>query len=254
MFFLNKLFKKDTGKRESFEIDYNNLPAHIAIIMDGNGRWAKKRRLPRSVGHREGSNNLDSIAHFCGEIGIKYLTVYAFSTENWKRSKSEVDTLMSLLLDYLKNAESHIAGRNVRIRTIGDPSALSREIQEQIVRVTKLTEKNSGLTLNIAINYGSRDEIVHSVKELARDVAEGKVNYEDIDEAMISSRLYTKDIPDPDLLIRTSGEKRISNFLLWQISYSEFWFTDVLWPDFKKEHVLEAIKEYQMRKRRFGGV
>ncbi|WP_010252260.1 isoprenyl transferase [Acetivibrio cellulolyticus] len=254
MSFLSRFFKKNNIDNENFDIDYNNLPVHIAIIMDGNGRWAKERRLPRTVGHKEGSNNLDRIAHFCGEIGIKYLTVYAFSTENWKRPKSEVDTLMDLLLDYLKNAESHMRGRSVRIRTIGDSSALSKEIQEQIVRVTKLTENNSGLTLNIAINYGGRDEIVHAVKELARDVAEGKIKCDNIDETMITNRLYTGDMPDPDLLIRPGGEKRISNFLIWQSAYTEFWYTDVLWPDFQKEHILEAIKEYQKRNRRFGGV
>jgi len=254
MSFLRKFFKNNKIDKDSFEIDYNNLPVHIAIIMDGNGRWAKKRKLPRSVGHREGSNNLDKIAHFCGEIGIKYLTVYAFSTENWKRPKSEVDTLMNLLLDYLKNAESHIGGRSVRIRTIGDETALSKEIQEQIVRVTKLTENNSGLTLNIAINYGGKDEIVHAVKELAREVAEGKISYNSIEEAMISNKLYTKGIPDPDLLIRPGGEMRISNFLIWQMAYTEFWYTDVLWPDLKEEHIVEAIKEFQMRNRRFGGV
>lgn len=254
MSFFKGFFKKYDLDNSNFEIDYNNLPVHIAIIMDGNGRWAKKRKLPRSVGHREGSNNLDKIAHFCGEIGIKYLTVYAFSTENWKRPKSEVNTLMELLLDYLKNAEKHIDGRSVRIRTIGDTSILSKEIQEQIVRVTKLTENNSGLTLSIAINYGGKDEIIHAVKELAKEVAEGKIKYDIIDEAMITKRLYTKDIPDPDLLIRPGGEKRVSNFLIWQSAYTEFWYTDVLWPDFRKEHIIEAIKEYQLRNRRFGGV
>ena len=254
MAFFSKLFKKKDKEKKSFDIDYNNLPIHIAIIMDGNGRWAQKRRLPRTAGHREGSNNLDKIAQFCGEIGIKYLTVYAFSTENWKRPKAEVDALMDLLLEYLKNAESHIGGRSVRIRVIGDTSALSKEIQEQIIRVTKLTENNTGITVNIAINYGGKHEIVHAVKEIAKDVAEGKIKYDSIDESMIANRLYTKDIPDPDLLIRPGGEKRISNFLIWQCAYTEFWYTDVLWPDFKKEHLLEAIKEYQLRNRRFGGI
>ncbi len=254
MSFFKSFFKNRDLENINFEIDYDNLPAHIAIIMDGNGRWAKKRKMPRSVGHKEGSNNLDKIAHFCGDIGIKFLTVYAFSTENWKRPKNEVDTLMDLLLDYLKNAEKHIDGRSVRIRTIGDTSILSKEIQEQIVRVTKLTENNSGLTLNIAINYGGKDEIVYAVKELAKEVAEGKIRYDIIDEEMISKRLYTKDTPDPDLLIRPGGEKRISNFLIWQSAYTEFWYTDVLWPDFRKEHIIEAIREYQYRNRRFGGV
>lgn len=254
MSLFSKIFKKNDKNNKLYEIDYNNLPVHIAIIMDGNGRWAKKRRLPRTAGHREGSNNLDKIAHFCGEIGIKYLTVYAFSTENWKRPKHEVDSLMDLLLEYLKNAESHIAGKDVRIKVIGDINPLSKEIQEQIARVTKLTENNTGMTLNIAINYGGKDEIVHAVKEIAKEVAQGKIKYDSIDEAMISNLLYTKDVPDPDLLIRPGGEKRISNFLIWQSAYTEFWYTDVLWPDFKKEHIIEAIKEFQLRNRRFGGI
>ena len=252
MSFLKNIFK--IRDRRKSNIDYTKLPAHIAIIMDGNSRWAKKRALPRSVGHREGAKTLKEISTFCGEIGIKYLTVYAFSTENWKRPKSEVDALMSLLLDYLKNAETHIGGKNVRIQVIGDISVFDDNIKKEIDRVTKLTSKNSGLILNIALNYGSRDEIVHAAKRIAKEVAEGKINAGDIDEKVLNDRLYTAAIPDPDLLIRPGGEKRLSNFLLWQSAYTELWYTDVLWPDFKKEHILEAISDYQKRNRRFGGI
>lgn len=252
MSFFKDIFKKK--EKYKLDIDKSSLPVHIAIIMDGNGRWAKKRGLPRSIGHREGSRTLKEITTFCGEIGIKYLTVYAFSTENWKRPKNEVDSLMDLLLDYLKNAETQIGGKNVRIRTIGDTSALSKEIQKEIDRVTKLTAKNTGLVLNIALNYGSRDEIIHALKEIIKDIDKGKIRADDIKEEMISKKLYTGDIPDPDLLIRPGGEKRISNFLLWQAAYTEFWYTDVLWPDFKREHIMEAILEYQKRNRRYGGI
>lgn len=252
MSFLKNIFKIRNWKKS--DIDYNKLPAHIAIIMDGNGRWAKKRALPRSVGHREGAKTLKEITTFCGEIGIKYLTVYAFSTENWKRPKSEVDALMNLLLDYLKNAETHIGGKNVRIQVIGDVSVFDDKIKKEIDRVTKLTSKNTGLILNIALNYGSRAEIVHAAKKIAKEVSEGKLKVDDIDEKVLNDGLYTAMIPDPDLLIRPGGEKRLSNFLLWQSAYTEFWYTDVLWPDFKKEHILDAIFEYQKRNRRFGGI
>jgi undecaprenyl diphosphate synthase len=226
MIFFKNIFKKS----QKTEIDYSNLPQHIAIIMDGNGRWARKRSLPRSVGHREGAKTLKKITTFCGEIGIKYLTVYAFSTENWRRPQSEVDALMSLLLDYLKNAETHIGGKNVRIKTIGDVSVFNSEIKKEINRVTKLTSKNTGLELNIALNYGSRDEIVHAVKEIAKKVVQGKIKAEDISEEMLN------------------------NFLLWQSAYTEFWYTDTLWPDFKEEHIIGAILDYQNRNRRFGGI
>ncbi|WP_265443510.1 isoprenyl transferase [Acetivibrio straminisolvens] len=252
MSFLKNIFKIRNWKKS--DIDYNKLPAHIAIIMDGNGRWAKKRALPRSVGHREGAKTLKEITTFCGEIGIKYLTVYAFSTENWKRPKSEVDALMNLLLDYLKNAETHIGGKSVRIQVIGDVSVFDDKIKKEIDRVTKLTSKNTGLILNIALNYGSRAEIVHAAKKIAKEVSEGKLKVDDIDEKVLNDGLYTAMIPDPDLLIRPGGEKRLSNFLLWQSAYTEFWYTDVLWPDFKKEHILDAIFEYQKRNRRFGGI
>lgn len=252
MSFLKNIFIRREKKK--IDIDYNNLPAHIAIIMDGNGRWARKRALPRSLGHREGAKALKGISTFCGEIGIKYLTVYAFSTENWKRPKGEVESLMALLLDYLKNAETHIGGKNVRIQVIGDVVAFDDEIKREIERVTKLTAKNTGLILNIALNYGSRDEILHGVREVIKDVAAGKLKVDSINEKVLNDRLYTAGAPDPDLLIRPGGEKRLSNFLLWQSAYTEFWYTDVLWPDFKKEHICEAIFEYQNRNRRYGGI
>lgn len=248
------LFFDRLRKKENTEIDTSRLPSHIAIIMDGNGRWAKRRGLSRSMGHREGSNTLKKVAACCDEIGIKYLTVYAFSTENWKRPKNEVDGLMSLLLDSLRNAEKEIGGKNIRIRVIGDTKVLSAEFQKEISRVMKSTGGNTGLNLVIALNYGGRDEIVSAVKSIVKDIEGGKLQAGDINAEAITERLYTADIPDPDLIIRTSGEKRISNFLLWQAAYTEFWFTDVLWPDFRKEHILEAIKEYQKRNRRFGGV
>jgi len=248
--FLERLFKN----KKEVEIDTNRLPVHIAIIMDGNGRWAQKRGLTRSIGHREGSGTLKKLVGFCDDIGIKYLTVYAFSTENWKRPENEVNSLMSLLLNYLKNAEKELGGRNIRIRVIGDIKGLSGEIQEEIERVTISTRNNKGLTLNIALNYGSRDEMVSALKRMVQEAKEGKLGIEEINEIMITDRLYTTGIPDPDLLIRTGGEKRLSNFLLWQSAYTELWFSDELWPDFSEEHILEAIKEFQKRNRRYGGI
>jgi undecaprenyl diphosphate synthase len=248
------LLKKLTRKNESDEIDYSKLPVHIAIIMDGNGRWAKKRGLPRNIGHREGSNTLKGVAEFCDKIGVKHLTVYAFSTENWKRPKSEVDALMGLLLDYLKNAEKELAGKNIRLKVIGNKEGLPNEIHEQIKKVEELTKNRTGLNFNLALNYGSRDEIIYSVKEIATLIKEGKLKVDEIGEDTISNNLYTKGIPDPDLIIRTSGEQRISNFLLWQCAYSEFYFVDTLWPEFKEKDILKAIKEFQKRNRRYGGV
>ncbi len=222
--------------------------------MDGNGRWAKKRGLPRSAGHSVGAETLKKIVTECNNMGIKYITVYAFSTENWKRPQAEVDYLMNLLLDYLKDAENTLAGENVRIRAIGSRKELSEEIQEQIIKTEKFTENNTGITMNIALNYGSREEIVTAVKGIYDDVKNGKLEIDDITPELISDNLYTKHQPDPDLIIRTSGEERISNFLLWQLAYSELWFTDKLWPDFSKNDLYEAILDYQGRGRRFGGV
>ena len=234
------------------EFDPQRLPQHIAIIMDGNGRWAKKRGLPRNIGHKEGTNALRRIVHKCYDIGIKYLTVYAFSTENWKRPQKEVDTLMDLLYGYLKNADKEIDGRNVRIKVIGTDSGLSDKLKAEIKRVQESTKDNDGMNYIIALNYGGKEEMLHAVKEIAKEYK--NKNPEDITEDTISQNLYTAGIPDPDLLIRTSGEQRTSNFLIWQLAYSEFWFTDVLWPDFKDKHLFEAIRTYQNRDRRFGGV
>lgn len=246
-----KLLKRN---RHIHTLNKNNLPVHIAIIMDGNGRWARKRGLSRNVGHREGSQTLRKIVEACEKIGIKYLTVYAFSTENWNRPKSEVDSLMALLLEYLQRAEKELAGDNTRIRVIGDLSRLSEEIRLQTQKVMKLTEKNTGLNLNIALNYGGRAEIVQAAKEIAKEVNQGKLKPSSVDEKAVADRLYTAGIPDPDLIIRTGGEERLSNFLLWQAAYSELWFTSVLWPDFNEEELLRAIKDYQERNRRYGGI
>ncbi len=248
MFFLRK--KKNEAVLEHMD----RIPVHIAVFMDGNGRWAKKRGMPRSAGHREGANTLKRIVTECDAIGIKYLTAYAFSTENWNRPKDEVDTLMSLLLEFLRNADKELAGKNVRILVIGDTDKLSEEIQKEITRVVNNTSANTGLSLVIALNYGSRCEIASAAARLARDVKDGRINAEDIDEKLFSEYLYTKGIPDPDLVIRPSGENRLSNFLLWQSSYSEFWYSNILWPDFSKNDLLEAISEYQKRNRRYGGL
>lgn len=249
MFFFKKRVDNETKK-----IDKAKLPLHIAIIMDGNGRWAKKRGLTRGMGHREGARNLKKVTKFCGNLGIKFLTIYAFSTENWKRPKNEVDTLMSLLLEYLKNADRELGGENVKIKVIGDRQGLSEQIKSEIKRVEESTKANNGMQLNIALNYGSRDEILHAIKEISKEIGKGELSADKIDIKTVSDHLYTYGTPDPDLLIRTSGEKRISNFLLWQIAYTEFWYTDALWPDFSEKHILEAIQVYQSRDRRFGGV
>lgn len=244
------LFKRKTKN----EIDYANLPKHIGVIMDGNGRWAKKRGLPRSAGHSAGAESLKKIITEANKIGIKYITVYAFSTENWKRPKEEVDYLMNLLLNYLKDAEKSLAGENVVIKTIGSRKELSEEIQEQIKKTEDFTSKNTGIVMNIALNYGAREEIVNAVKGVCEDVKNGKKDAESIDDEMFSEYLYTKNQPDVDLLIRTSGEQRLSNFMLWQVSYAEMWFTDKLWPDFKPKDLRQAIIDFQNRGRRFGGV
>lgn len=236
------------------EIDYDRLPKHIGVILDGNGRWANKRGLPRSAGHSAGADNLKKIVTECNKMGIKYITVYAFSTENWKRPKDEVDFLMNLLLNYLRNAEKTLAGENVVIRAIGSRAELTQEIREQIIKTEKFTENNTGIVMNIALNYGGREEIVNATKEICMKVKNGEINPEDINEEMFNNHLYTSGQPDIDLLIRTSGEQRLSNFLLWQNSYSEMWFTPKLWPDFSVKDLHGAIIDFQNRGRRFGGV
>ncbi|MBS5137610.1 MAG: isoprenyl transferase [Clostridium sp.] len=232
-----------------------DLPEHIGIIMDGNGRWAKKRALPRKYGHREGAKAFRKIVEYCDKIGLRYLTVYAFSTENWKRPKDEVDSIMQLLEQYIDEAFDHKnESDGVRTKFIGDMSALSPVLQEKIKRIEALGEGKSGLLVNVALNYGGRHELVHSMRALAEMVRDQKIAPEEIDEAMVSDHLYTAGQPDPDLIIRPSGEERLSNFLIWQAAYSEFVFMDVLWPDFKPEHLEEAIRIFNQRHRRFGGI
>ncbi|MBQ3471968.1 MAG: di-trans,poly-cis-decaprenylcistransferase, partial [Clostridia bacterium] len=213
-------------KKKQAEIDPERLPKHIGVIMDGNGRWAKKRGLPRSAGHSAGADALKKIVTEANNLGVKYITVYAFSTENWKRPEAEVNYLMSLLLDYLKNAEKTLSGENVVIRCIGSRKELSDEIQEQIKKTEKFTSKNDGIVMNIALNYGGREEITNAVKVLAGKVKDGEISAGEITEADIENNLYTSSQPDVNLLIRTSGELRLSNFMLWQVSYAERWFTD----------------------------
>ncbi|MBP3361425.1 MAG: isoprenyl transferase [Clostridia bacterium] len=245
------IFRK---RKINHEIDPGKLPEHIGIILDGNGRWATKRGLPRSAGHSAGADTLKKIVTECNNMGIKYITVYAFSTENWSRPKEEVDFLMNLLLNYLRNAEKTLAGENVVIRAIGSRTELSEEIRQQILKTEAFTANNTGIVMNIALNYGGREEIVHAVKNICTDITDGKLNPEEIDEKLFSEYLYTVGQPDIDLLIRTSGEQRLSNFLLWQNSYAEMWFTRKLWPDFTVHDLHNAIIDYQNRGRRFGGI
>lgn len=236
------------------KIDMDRVPKHIGIIMDGNGRWAKRRGLKRSDGHRAGAKTLEDITNYCGEIGVKFLTVYAFSTENWKRDKDEIDAIMGLIYEYLSNMEKLLGGKDCRIRVIGDRSRLSDKLNEKILEVEKYTVDRTGPTLNIALNYGGRDEIIRAARAAALDVKEGKISEKDIDEKYFSSLMYTGDNPEVDLIIRPSGEMRLSNFLLWQCAYSEFWFSNTCWPDFTPRHMRMAIAAYQKRNRRFGGV
>lgn len=225
------------------------LPTHIAIIMDGNGRWAKKRSLPRTAGHAAGSKNFKDIARYCNKIGLKYLTVYAFSTENWKRPKEEVDNIMKIFKEYLEDAKN-FKDENIQVQFIGDRSVLDPEIQRLMKESEDASRDATGLHLNIAINYGGRDEIVHAVRNLINSNAKA----EDITEEAISQNLYTASQPDPDFIIRPSGEYRLSNYLIWQSAYAEYWFSDILWPDFKPKDLEKAIDEYNRRNRRFGGV
>lgn len=233
-------------------IDFNNLPRHIAVIMDGNGRWAKKKGAMRIFGHRNAVQAVRDVTEGCGEIGIKYLTLYAFSTENWGRPKEEVEGLMELLVNTLKQEIKTLMENQVKLITIGDTSNLPEDCQKNLEWAVATTRNNSGLTLILALSYSGRWEITRAVKAIAEEVKSGKLNDRDINEEMISQHLQTAGIPDPELLIRTSGEMRISNFLLWQIAYSELYITPTLWPDFRKEHLYEAIWSYQQRERRFG--
>lgn len=230
------------------------IPAHVAIIMDGNGRWAKKRGLPRTAGHAQGARVVEQILEDADHMGIRYLTVYAFSTENWTRPDAEVKALMNLLRTYMKTSLTKCAKNNVRIRVIGDKSRLDEDLQKSIANLEESTKENTGIGFQIAINYGARDEMRRAVQKLARKVQDGVLAPEDITEDAISQELDTAGIPDPDLLIRTCGEERLSNFLMWQLSYSELYFTDAAWPDFTKEELEKAIDAYNHRERRFGGL
>lgn len=230
------------------------IPEHIAIILDGNGRWAKKRGLPRNVGHAQGSRAVEKICQAAYDMGVKYLTVYAFSTENWSRPREEVDALMKLLSNYLKDCLKTSKKNNMKVRVLGDITALEDELQEKIRELEQVSSENTGLNFQVALNYGSRDEILRAVKRLLTDYENGRIKKEELDAERFSDYLDTKGIPDPDLLIRTSGELRLSNYLLWQLAYTEFYFTDVLWPDFDKKELEKAIDYYNKRDRRFGGV
>jgi len=230
------------------------IPEHVAIILDGNGRWAKKHLMPRNMGHTQGAKTVEQICDDAWDIGIKYLTLYAFSTENWNRPKSEVAALMKLLRRYLKTCLDRASKNNMRVRVIGDRSRLDEDIVSIIDELTRVSSVYTGLNLTIALNYGSRDEIVRAVRGIAAEAGEGKLDPACITEEFLSGRLDTSDLPDPDLLIRTSGEQRLSNWLLWQLAYTEFYFTDVLWPDFNKAELIRAVEYYNTRDRRFGGV
>lgn len=235
-------------------VERKDVPRHVAIILDGNGRWAKKRMLPRNAGHAAGSKNVEKICKAAWEMGIEYVTMYAFSTENWSRPKSEVDALMKLLHQYLSDCLKTSRKNNMQVRVIGDISRLEPDLQERIRELEEYSARNTGLHFQVALNYGSRDEMARGIKRIAQDVKNGVLEPEEIDEALIGRYLDTNGIPDPDLMIRTSGEQRLSNYLLWQMAYTEFYFTDVLWPDFGKDELLRAVEYYQNRDRRFGGI
>lgn len=234
--------------------DLKNIPRHIAIIMDGNGRWAKERGLPRTEGHRRGADSVRTITEACGELGVEYLTLYAFSSENWKRPKREVEALMKLLEQFLRSKTPEMMEQNVRLQAIGRLHDLPQSCQQQLHRSIEQTSQNTGLTLILALSYGGREEIIDGVKSLIDSVEKGHLDKGMIDTEVFSKHLYTRYYPDPDLLIRTSGEMRLSNFLLWQLSYTEFYITDTLWPDFGKADLVKAIRSYENRHRRFGGV
>jgi len=249
------LSKSQSISDEKLQLELKNsgdIPVHIAIIMDGNGRWARKRGLPRVAGHKRGVDTVREITEACAEIGVKYLTLYTFSTENWKRPKEEVSTLMRLLLRSIRDRCDELMENKIRLTTIGDVSSLPTEVQKELHDAIERTKNNKRMTLNLALSYSGRWELLEAVKKIAEQTKEGKLKTDEITEQVISEHLTTKDYPDPDLLIRTSGEFRVSNFLLWQIAYTEFFISNVYWPDFKRKHLYEAIKNFQTRERRFG--
>ncbi|MGI5963152.1 MAG: isoprenyl transferase [Lawsonibacter sp.] len=247
------LFQKKSAKPE-VQVDFQHLPRHIAIIMDGNGRWAKKRNLPRTAGHAAGAENFRNIATYCKKIGLDYLTVYAFSTENWKRPAEEVSSIMGLLKKYLLEAIEQMERDRVKMEFFGDLSPLSPELQELCQRTREISKHYDGCQVNICLNYGGRDELLRAARAFAQDCLEGRADPNHLSSQQFSQYLYSKGVPDPDLIIRPSGELRLSNFLLWQSAYAEYYFTDVLWPDFSKEELHRAIAAYQNRSRRFGGI
>lgn len=247
--------KNKTGViHEEIKLDYQKMPKHIAIIMDGNGRWAKERNLPRTMGHKAGVETIRPIVKECSRLGVKYLTLYAFSTENWKRPQDEVDTIMNLLVQYLVKEFEELNKNNVVINSIGETKKLPEQCREELNKAYEKTKNNTGLTLNLALNYGGRDDLLQAFKGIMKDIHEGKINESEIDEQTIADHLFTAGMPDPDIIIRPSGELRLSNFLLWQCAYSELWFSDINWPDFKKEDLQKSIYDFQMRDRRFGKV
>lgn len=248
-------FTGPVGKENLLEnIDRKKLPRHIAIIMDGNGRWAEKKGLPRTFGHRAGVESLRDVVKACSELGVNILTVYAFSTENWKRPREEVNTLMNLLVEYVHQEIDELCAKGVKVIPLGRINELPPYVRDAVQYAVDRTKENKGLVLNLALNYGGRAELVDAVVKIARAVSKGAIKAEDIREETISSHLYTAGQPEPDLLIRPAGDFRVSNFLLWQMAYTEFWFTPVLWPDFRRTHLFQAIIDYQSRERRFGGL
>ena len=235
------------------DIDMGNIPKHIAIIMDGNGRWAKARNIPRAMGHKAGVETIREIVKECNRLGVRYLTLYAFSTENWSRPQEEINSLMRLLVEYLKNEFNELHSNGIVINAIGEISKLPLICQNELNIASEKTKNNKGLILNLALNYGGRDEITRAFNLMYKDIKSGKLKEDHINEKIISNYMYTRNMPDPEIIIRPSGEKRLSNFLLWQCAYSEFWYSDIKWPDFKKEQLHKAILDYQKRDRRFGG-
>lgn len=248
-----KQSESDVKLQESLK-NSGEIPTHIAVIMDGNGRWARKRGLPRVAGHKRGVESVRDTVEACAQLGVKYLTLYTFSTENWKRPKDEVSTLMRLLVKSLKDETDELHQNDIRLTTIGDITSLPNEVQAELKDAIEKTKNNKRMTLNLALSYSGRWEILEAVKHIAVEASKGNLTPKDINEKLISGYLTTRDIPDPDLLIRTSGEFRVSNFLLWQIAYSEFYISDAFWPEFRRKNLYEAVKNFQSRERRFGKV
>ena len=236
------------------QIDVSNLPRHIAIIMDGNGRWARRRRLPRIAGHRAGAQAVRNTVEICSQLGVRALTLYAFSVENWKRPQREINTLMDLLQEYIRKELGDIHRNNIRLQILGRYEQLPHRVKEDLEEGLRLTEKNTGMVLNVALNYGARAELVDAFNAILKDRLDRGVREPEVTERMIAEHLYTRGLPDPDLLIRTSGEMRVSNFLLWQIAYAEIWVTDTCWPDFTRRHLMQAVIDFQKRERRYGGL